>query len=91
MFKWCNQQGIHVTAYGPLSSPHMAATMDKKHLNLLQVCWFLLCVVLETPSFTSLHQAKVPSNTWSVSQHCGMALRHDTISSPSEPNLDVST
>lgn len=61
VFKWCNQQGIHVTAYGPLSSPHMAATMDKKHLNLLQVCWFLLCVVLETPSFTSLHQAKVPS------------------------------
>lgn len=37
VFEWCKQQGIHVTAYGPLSSPGMAASMDKDHLNLLEV------------------------------------------------------
>ena len=37
VFKWCNQQGIHVTAYGPLSSPQMADSMDKDHLNLIEV------------------------------------------------------
>ena len=52
VMKWCNQQGIHVTAYAPISSPHMAASMEKGHLNLLQV--EIVSTVLPLTSFPKL-------------------------------------
>ena len=40
VLKWCSQQGIHVTAYAPMSSPQMADSMDKGHLQLLEARLF---------------------------------------------------
>lgn len=37
VLKWCNQQGIHVSAYAPLSSPSTMANMEKDVPNLMQV------------------------------------------------------
>lgn len=38
LLKWCNQQGIHVSAYGPLSSPATMASMEKDVPNEMEVC-----------------------------------------------------
>lgn len=38
VLKWCNQQGIHVSAYGPLSSPVTVASMEKDVPNEMEVC-----------------------------------------------------
>lgn len=38
LLKWCNQQGIHVSAYGPLSSPATVANMEKDVPNEMEVC-----------------------------------------------------
>ena len=53
VLKWCNQQGIHVSAYGPLSSPATMASMEKDVPNLMEVaslhplhCSRLLCVMV---------------------------------------------
>lgn len=37
LMKWCNQQGIHVSAYGPLSSPQTMQGMGKDVPNLMEV------------------------------------------------------
>ncbi|DBA75126.1 TPA: hypothetical protein ACH3X1_010448 [Trebouxia sp. C0004] len=36
LLKWCNQQGIHVSAYGPLSSPQTMQAMGKDVPNLME-------------------------------------------------------
>ena len=41
LMKWCNQQGIHVSAYGPLSSPATMASMEKDVPNEMEV--YVLC------------------------------------------------
>ena len=37
VLKWCDQQGIHVSAYAPLSSPVSMANMEKDVPNLMEV------------------------------------------------------
>ncbi len=39
MLKWCNQQGIHVSAYAPLSSPQTMEGMGKDVPNLMEVSY----------------------------------------------------
>ncbi|KAL3133790.1 hypothetical protein ABBQ32_008269 [Trebouxia sp. C0010 RCD-2024] len=36
LLKWCDQQGIHVSAYAPLSSPVTMASMEKDVPNLME-------------------------------------------------------
>lgn len=35
--QWCTEQNIHVTAYGPLSSPGTMLSMGKSLPNLMRV------------------------------------------------------
>lgn len=42
LLKWCNQQGIHVSAYGPLSSPQTMEGMGKDVPNLMEVSYAAL-------------------------------------------------
>jgi len=37
---WCKKEGIHVTAYAPLSSPQTMSSMKKTVPNLLQVIYY---------------------------------------------------
>jgi len=39
LLKWCNQQGIHVSAYAPLSSPQTMEGMGKDVPNLMEVSY----------------------------------------------------
>lgn len=62
VLEWCSNQGIHVTAYAPMSSPQMADSMDKGHLHLLEaslLCTSLVCLC-QLVTWT-LHQQAVPS------------------------------
>lgn len=44
LLKWCNQQGIHVSAYAPLSSPQTMEGMGKDVPNLMEVSHTVLPV-----------------------------------------------
>ena len=47
--QWCEQAGIHVTAYAPLSSPQSMANSDVPNLLLVRVfCCFCLFLLFTT-------------------------------------------
>lgn len=53
LLKWCDQQGIHVSAYAPLSSPVTMASMEKDVPNLMEVSRRIFCrifVLLLSPA-----------------------------------------
>lgn len=52
---WCKQEGIHVTAYAPLSSPSTVSKMGKDLPNLLKVKLFLLSKGLHFDWMTLYH------------------------------------
>lgn len=64
LLKWCKEEGIHVTAYAPLSSPQTMASQKKSVPNLLKVGWHAHCDIawwLKALKYC-LHVAKIATD-----------------------------